>query len=123
MTDVNAIQFNNLDDYWRILQWMKDAGDTSALADEVRYMTPIMLIKTATGTAAVRPGEYVIRKPDGTFDSGPCPYWPPCVRCQPRTFGARTHVRPADTEADDGSADDLPGMWDHSDYTGGETDQ
>lgn len=66
-TEVQAMQFNGLDDYLRIVGWMKDCGDTYALADEVRYSTPIMLMQTAEGTKAISPGYWIIRGADGGF--------------------------------------------------------
>jgi hypothetical protein len=66
-TDVQAIQFNGLDDYLRIVGWMKDCGDTYALADEVRYSTPIMLLQTPEGTKAANPGDWIVRGTEGGF--------------------------------------------------------
>lgn len=66
-TDVQAIQFNGLDDYLRIVEWMKDCDDTYALADEVRYTTPIMLLQTPEGTVAANPGDWIVRGPGGGF--------------------------------------------------------
>ena len=66
-TDVQAIQFNGLDDYLRIVGWMKDCGDTYALADEIRYTTPIMLLQTSEGTKAASPGDWIVRGDDGGF--------------------------------------------------------
>lgn len=65
--EVRAIQFNGLDDYLRIVEWMKDCGDTYALADEVRYTTPIMLIQTPEGTKAASPGDWIVRGIEGGF--------------------------------------------------------
>lgn len=66
-TDVQAIQFNGLDDYLRIVGWMKDCGDTYALADEIRYTTPIMLLQTTKGTKAANPGDWIVRGVGGRF--------------------------------------------------------
>jgi hypothetical protein len=64
---IEAMRFNGLDDYLDIVRWMKDSGDTHALADEVRYSTPIMLIQTLEGTMAANPGDFVIRGVQGEF--------------------------------------------------------
>jgi hypothetical protein len=64
---VEAEQFNSLDDYLKIVEWMKASGDTNALADEVRYETPIMLVRTLEGTMAANPGDYIIRGVKGEF--------------------------------------------------------
>jgi hypothetical protein len=64
---IEAIQFNGLDDYMRIVQWMKASGDTHALADEVRYTTPIMLVQTLEGTMAANPSDWIIRGVKGEF--------------------------------------------------------
>lgn len=64
---IEAMQFNNLDDYLAIFQWMKDCGDTHALANEVRYETPLMLIHTLEGLMAANPGDYIIRGVKGEF--------------------------------------------------------
>lgn len=65
--EIEAMQFNGLTDYMDIVQWMKDSGDTHALANEVRYSTPIMLIQTLEGTMAANPGDWVIRGVKGDF--------------------------------------------------------
>ncbi len=58
---VQAAQFNGMDDYLKIVEWMKLSGDTFALAGEVRYTTPIMLIPTLEGTMAANPGDWIIK--------------------------------------------------------------
>lgn len=67
--DVQAMQFNGLDDYLRIVQWMKDCGDTYALAGEVHYTTPIMLLQTPEGTKAANPGDWIVRGANGGFST------------------------------------------------------
>lgn len=57
---IEAMQFTDMDSYLAIIQWMKDCGDTHALANEVRYETPIMLVHTLEGTMAANPGDYII---------------------------------------------------------------
>ena len=48
---IEAIQFNGLDSYLEIAEWMKICNATK----EVRYATPIMLIQTLEGTMAANP--------------------------------------------------------------------
>lgn len=62
---IEAIQFNNLDDYIRIIVWMKKSEFTSA--EEVRYETPLMLIPTLEGMMAANPGDWIIRGVKGEF--------------------------------------------------------
>ena len=64
---VSAIQFNGLDSYLEIVEWMKREGDTHALANEVEYRTPIMIMTTHSGAHALRVGDYVIKDIDGVF--------------------------------------------------------
>lgn len=64
---IDATQFNGLDDYLKIVKWMKDCGDTHALADEVIFTTPIMLIQTLEGTMSANPGDYIIRGVNNEF--------------------------------------------------------
>ena len=62
---IDAAQFNGLDDYLCIVEWMRGAGFTQA--DEVRFETPIMLIPTLEGTTAANPGDWIIRGVKGEF--------------------------------------------------------
>lgn len=64
---VEAMQFTDLDSYLAIVEWMKASGDTYALADEVRFSTPIMLLHTLEGTMAANPGDWIIRGVQGEF--------------------------------------------------------
>lgn len=64
---IEAKQFNSIVDYIEIVAWMKESGDTSALADEVRYATPLMLLSTLEGTMAANPGDWIIRGVNGEF--------------------------------------------------------
>jgi hypothetical protein len=64
---IEAMQFTGLDSYLEIAAWMKASGDTSALAGEVEYRTPIMLVHTLEGTVAANPGDYIIRGVKGEF--------------------------------------------------------
>lgn len=65
--EIEAVQFTDLDSYLAIVEWMKASGDTHALADEVRFETPLMLLKTLEGTMAANPGDWVIRGVQGEF--------------------------------------------------------
>jgi hypothetical protein len=64
---IDAMEFTDLDSYLRIVKWMKASGDTHALANEVRYTTPIMLIQTLEGTMAANPGDWIVRGVHGEF--------------------------------------------------------
>ena len=64
---IEAQRFTDVHSYLAIVQWMKSCGDTSALADEVRYSTPIMTIQTLEGTMAANPGDWIIRGVNGEF--------------------------------------------------------
>lgn len=74
---IQAVQFNGLEDYLEIIQWMAHCNDTYALANEVRYQTPIMLIPTLEGTMAANPGDWIIK---GTANE----FYP----CKPDIFAA-----------------------------------
>jgi len=58
---IEAMQFTDLNSYLAIVAWMKNCRDTSALADEVRYSSPIMTLHTLEGTMAANPGDWIIR--------------------------------------------------------------
>ena len=58
---IEAMQFNGLTSYLEIVEWMKSSGDTNALANEVRYSEPLMLLQTLVGTMAANPGDWIIR--------------------------------------------------------------
>lgn len=58
---IEAVQFNGLTSYLEIVEWMKSSGDINALANEVRYSEPLMLIQTLEGTMAANPGDWIIR--------------------------------------------------------------
>ncbi|WP_433078928.1 hypothetical protein ACQP1P_38730 [Dactylosporangium sp. CA-052675] len=64
---IEAVQFTGLDSYLSIVEWMKSVGDTHALANEVRFSTPIMLLQTLEGTMAANPGDWIIRGVQGEF--------------------------------------------------------
>jgi hypothetical protein len=65
--EIEAMQFNDLDSYLDIVKWMQASGDIHALADEVRYETPLMLLITLEGTMAANPGDWIIRGIQGEF--------------------------------------------------------
>lgn len=65
--EIQAMRFTGLDTYMGIVDWMKACGDTHALANEVRYSTPIMLIQTLEGTMSAQPGDWIIRGVKGEF--------------------------------------------------------
>lgn len=62
---IEAIQFNGIEDYIKVVDWMKETG--SRLADDVGYRTPNMLITTLEGTMAANPGDYIICGVNGEF--------------------------------------------------------
>jgi hypothetical protein len=64
---IEAKQFTDIQSYLSIVEWMKTCGDTAALADEVRYSTPIMTIQTLEGTMSASPGDWIIRGVSGEF--------------------------------------------------------
>lgn len=63
---IEAVQFNGLDDYLKIIEWVKASGPTPA-AEEFQYKTPIMLIPTLEGTMAANPGDWIIKGVNGEF--------------------------------------------------------
>ncbi len=65
--EVEAVQFNELDDYLAIFKFMRDGGDTHAMADEVYFSTPEMSLYTDGGRFTLRPGDWVLRRPNGQF--------------------------------------------------------
>lgn len=62
---IEAIQFNGIDDYLSIFEWMK--ASKSTVANEIRYETPLMLIPTLEGTMAANPGDWIIKGVSGEF--------------------------------------------------------
>ena len=64
---IEAVRFTGIDSYLDIVAWMKESGDTHALAGEVHYTTPLMLIHTLEGTMAADPGDWIIRGVKGEF--------------------------------------------------------
>lgn len=67
LTEQTTMRFDGtIESYQRILEWMRACGWTCA--DEVRYITPIMLIPSSP-MPAVRAGEYVLRVNEGFVTS------------------------------------------------------
>lgn len=64
---IEAIQYKEFDDYGKIVKWMKESGDTHALADEVTYSHPLILIQTLEGTMSASVGDYIIKGVNGEF--------------------------------------------------------
>lgn len=62
---IEAMQFNGIDDYMNIVEWMRKSGHTSA--DDCRYSTPEMSIQTLEGTMSARPGDWIIKGVQGEF--------------------------------------------------------
>lgn len=61
------MQFNDLDDYMRITLWMRECGNTNALANEIQFRTPVMLFPGRLGWEVARPGDWVARISDDYF--------------------------------------------------------
>lgn len=89
---IEAMRFTSLDSYLDIVAWMKASGDTHALADEVRYTTPIMLIQTLEGAMAANPGDWIIKGVAGEF-----------YPCRDDIFAA-TYERVSGSQESDGGA-------------------
>lgn len=68
---VEAKQFTDMDSYLEIVAWMKECGDTHALANEIHYSTPIMYFQTWRGAVAANPGDWIVRGDDGKFFACP----------------------------------------------------
>lgn len=64
---IEAIQFNNLDDYLEICKWIDDSESTLSSSETVEFRTPIMLVNTLEGTMAATPGDYIIKGVNGEF--------------------------------------------------------
>lgn len=62
LTHFEAMYFDGtIPCYQRILQWMKDCGDTNALAGEVIYSTPMMRWPGALGFKAANRGDWIVK--------------------------------------------------------------
>jgi len=64
---IEAIQFNGLDDYLKICDWINASGGTLDASEVVEFRTPIMLISTLEGTMAADKGDYIIKGVNGEF--------------------------------------------------------
>jgi hypothetical protein len=64
---IEAIQFNGLDDYLQICDWINKSGGTLSANEVVEYRTPIMIINTLEGAMAANPGDYIIKGVNGEF--------------------------------------------------------
>jgi hypothetical protein len=54
------VSFNNLDDYLRVVNWMKASADTRPLADGAPYSTRNMIVRTPERTVAAGPRGWFI---------------------------------------------------------------
>lgn len=66
---IEAVQFNGVDDYLDICEWIRKSGGTLAPEEVVEFRTPIMLINTLEGTMAANKGDYIIKGVNGEFYS------------------------------------------------------
>jgi hypothetical protein len=65
--EIEAIQFNDLDDYLKICKWIDGSESTLSAAETVEFRTPIMLVNTLEGTMAANPGDYIIKGVNNEF--------------------------------------------------------
>lgn len=64
---IEAVQFNGMEDYLEICQWIDKTPNTLLTEDIVEYRSPIMLVNTLEGTMAANPGDYIIKGVNGEF--------------------------------------------------------
>jgi hypothetical protein len=64
---IEAIQFNGLDDYLKICEWINQSGNTLSADEMVEFRTPIMLVNTLEGTMVADPGDWIIKGVNGEF--------------------------------------------------------
>lgn len=64
---VEAMRFGSVRDYLLIVKWMKERGDTTALADEVRFTSPVMLLPSGGGMQVAHFGDFIVRDQFGNF--------------------------------------------------------
>ena len=63
---IEAIQFNGLDDYLKIVEWAENS--IGKAVDEVfGYSTPNMSIQTLEGKHIANPGDWIIKGVKGEF--------------------------------------------------------
>ena len=58
---VEAMRLQSVRDYLKIVAWMKECGDTTALADEVQYLHPVMLLPCGATMAVANLGDFIVR--------------------------------------------------------------
>lgn len=64
---IEAIQFNGIDDYLKIVEWSKESDNTLPADELFQFRTPIMLVNTLEGTMAANPGDYIIKGVNDEF--------------------------------------------------------
>jgi hypothetical protein len=64
---IEAIQFNGLGDYLKIVEWSKKSDNTLSAEELFQFRTPIMLVNTLEGTMAANIGDYIIKGVNGEF--------------------------------------------------------
>jgi hypothetical protein len=64
---IEAIQFNGLEDYLKIVEWSKKSDNTLSTEELFQFRTPIMLVTTLEGTMAANKGDYIIKGVNGEF--------------------------------------------------------
>lgn len=64
---IEAIQFNGLEDYLKIVEWSRQSNSTLSPEELFEYRAPIMLANTLEGTMAANPGYYIIKGVNGEF--------------------------------------------------------
>lgn len=66
-----SMRFNGIEDYARLVDWLKEEGNTHALADEIRFQTPFIIMPSMhEGTMIIRPGDWIAKGEDGNFYIG-----------------------------------------------------
>lgn len=64
---IEAVQFNGLDDYLEICEWINESDNTLSADELIEFRAPIMLINTLEGTMTADVGDYVIKGVSGEF--------------------------------------------------------
>jgi hypothetical protein len=65
--EIEAIQFNGLDDYLIICEWVDGSEGTLSSDETLEFKTPLMLVNTLEGIMAANPGDYIIKGVSGEF--------------------------------------------------------
>lgn len=61
-SQLEVMQYSGtLESFFAIIDWMKGAGNTQALADEVIFSTPIIHFPSVGVTEVATPGDIVVR--------------------------------------------------------------